>query len=591
MSVAVNVTRTLNDDILRELFHVVAALEPPQSTEDVSQNRVFTGGARPLVGGARALRIAESWVRLTHVCQRWRDILLGTGLAHLWGRITFTLPSNSAFPILLSRSRNAPLDVVLDTSISVLRAGLVQRVQEALTNLSRIRYLRLHSGPSQNLMALFSHHLSLPLLQELYLELEYDDADQLHNSAVVDTPLPSHIHIEGPNVRTASVELVKWRPGVAYPTLRFLFNTLRHLEVHVLDRTRPIDFAWLIILLRDTPSLEVLYLDLYLSDHAIDWEAILSGDPIHLPYLRELTLGECWNIDFTPFVAQVCVNALAYIFASCEIPQDLVPVEDVPQPTLDFIHSFGGYLCRPGHLALQISVKTCRTDGDRFRVHFQSMPTLDESEILGGLLLQPLPQFYMLEDTVEIAFEVRSIYPFGQAWLEPLSSSLNNKELIEQLDLCIPGGLSDGWMEALRQHMLLPMIGLRNLYIWTPGHGEIDLHNWTKAVDLLRPSEPCIFPVLHTLVVPFLAIDRDQRGHGILPIREWWEPLIEVLTQRHAQGHPIHTVRIVGRWTADTRRTVQSLEMELVAQLDGAVDDVVDDRVDDALWECFHGIG
>ena len=99
---------------------------------------------------------------------------------------------------------------------------------------------------------------------------------------------------------------------------------------------------------------------------------------------------------------------------------------------------------------------------------------------------------------------------------------------------------------------------------------------------MLRPVQsvaPC--PMLHTLLVPFF-IGGWRRPHELqTQLEQWWDPLIEALAQRRAQGNPVHTLRIVGVWNIreEHAHLEQQLDARMTAQVASIVDGIVDERM------------
>ncbi|KZV66804.1 hypothetical protein PENSPDRAFT_700616, partial [Peniophora sp. CONT] len=594
--------QTLHDDVLCEIFYSAASLEPPASlTNEAYQPRhLYT---------AHICHLSDhlGWMRLTHVCQRWRNILLGTGMSRLWGRVAFTYPPITAFPTLFSRSRNALLDTFLRTpsASGQLVSFHSERMRAAADNLARTRSLQVRGSVSADLLGFFADPaLSLPYLEELVLKFDYGSPIQLHDimhglappdETVGDALSLGNIWINGPNARSASVELVRLKSGVAvFHRLHLSLPSLRHLEVRIYDDSTQIsNLQWLISLIRTSPLLETLSLDLTIENYTPDWDALFAGPPAPLPHLKQLIIKDCRSIDLAPFTAQVCIDPPAYIFASCGFifERAAVTASNAPQRTISFIHNFGCYLCRPGHVALHISVAL--SGGPPLSrivaVGLQSMPLLKESIILdtssphlGQFVWHPQEERRVLgplPDSVEISFRFLSTSSVCNAWIEALSSRIPNKELVEQLDLRVPHLMSRDWMSMLRHYLLLPMSALHLLYILEHLYASASVVAWVETIDILRPSHTILFPALHTLVVAFFAkpLGNDNPQD---PLEAWWCPLIEVLTERHAYGSPIHTLRIVGTWARDFKEYRKDRDAQLIARVVEVVDNVVDERVE-----------
>ncbi|KZV66806.1 hypothetical protein PENSPDRAFT_736913 [Peniophora sp. CONT] len=588
---------TLPDDVLCEIFYAVASLLPPASMEPVEAHLRdrYMAYQRYMTDQHRLPRGGLGWIRLTHVCQRWRDILLGTGMARLWGRVAFAYPSSNAFPTLLARSRNALADVFLHTTPGAGPHMSFEplRMQAALETLPRAWSLKLHTSVSHNLLSLFSEPLHAPRLQELNLVFEYGRTpwarDVFEEGAAV--PTATDISFEGPNVEMASIQLLRLRTGsILLPRLNFMLPSLRRLAIGIHDDTRAhiSDLRWLVSLLRTSTLLETLSLDIHFDGHAPDWDTVFTGPAAELSHMRWITLADCWTVDLAPFIARICPTPPASIRASCEMPRNEDLTGDVPQQTIAFIRGFGGYLCRPGHVALHVTAAHS-TDPHVYHVIMQSTPALDDSvalkfpppELSDRHLQADDMELSRLPDTVRIKLSVPILLSAGHIWFETLSSRIGNNELVEQLYLRVPTEIRGDWMKACRQYLLLPMTAVRCLYILEP----IDVHYpervvdaWKEAIDILRPTEFPLFPALHTLLVDFCAgtfIDHASPQSA----REWWEPLVQVLEQRHARGCPVHTLRIAGGWSQHFKTSMQELDAQMRARVMAVVNGIVDERI------------
>ncbi|KZV63223.1 hypothetical protein PENSPDRAFT_758155 [Peniophora sp. CONT] len=115
---------TLPDDIVYEVYRVLARIDPPR---------------RPRLKGDRiALPGALGWIVLTHVCRRWRRI--GTELSSLWAAIVNTFPPDDATILQRSKSQKLSMKVSSSRSYNVTRG--TWPMMEALHILPRIRHLQ-----------------------------------------------------------------------------------------------------------------------------------------------------------------------------------------------------------------------------------------------------------------------------------------------------------------------------------------------------------------------------------------------------------------------------------------------------------------
>ena len=96
---------SLNNDILLEIIHAVVKIDPiissPRSPWITTTFKLPTCPKYQLLG----------WIKLAHVCQRWRALLLCK--RHLWADIICDIPSPSAFDEFLARAGKALLSFAL----------------------------------------------------------------------------------------------------------------------------------------------------------------------------------------------------------------------------------------------------------------------------------------------------------------------------------------------------------------------------------------------------------------------------------------------------------------------------------------------
>ena len=249
---------TLPPELLVRVFHFHALLEPPCS-------------------GLQQLG-SIGWIRVTHVCQRWRQVALDASL--LWATITGSLSSVEWFSETLARARNAPLIVDLEGTPNP------KILAKFLPHITRTRELRLRS---------------LSGLRDLFAVKEI---------FVLEAPALEHFELSLNTVafpidfRVAASTLFKGR----IPKLRTLslskfsipWSLIPRGQLTELKRTFykgvpwPMDSFWdddsdqLINLLMSSPELEVLILEFCLTPLL---SQVSLGQPILLPRLSHLRLG------------------------------------------------------------------------------------------------------------------------------------------------------------------------------------------------------------------------------------------------------------------------------------------------------------
>jgi uncharacterized membrane protein len=119
-SVDPDVTK-LNDDVLRVIFALAEVVSPIQYLRDHG-------------------RYDLGWVKLTHICRRWRTVLLHMG--ELWARNVCSIPF--LFNIFFSRSGNWPLSFAI---LPYEATGIIQLLQ----HIERVGELRWTTGTAEQI--------------------------------------------------------------------------------------------------------------------------------------------------------------------------------------------------------------------------------------------------------------------------------------------------------------------------------------------------------------------------------------------------------------------------------------------------------
>jgi hypothetical protein len=240
----------LPPEILARVFHLLVLEEPPLS-------------------GGRSL----GWIKVTHVCRHWRQVALDD--SSLWAQI-WGIPTNAKWiSEMLTRAKNAPLDIELD--------DLITSSEEALLmippHLSHTRQLRLHSLSglsSDNVREIYSW--DAPALEQFELTVPA-------YSPISFPDLGGNMLFKGhaPRLRTLSLS------RVIIPWSFIPRGQLTQLEIVCLDEDgdSPGDLNQLIDLLVNCPALEILALDSCLPSQLTE---LPYGRTIHLPHLSHLRL-------------------------------------------------------------------------------------------------------------------------------------------------------------------------------------------------------------------------------------------------------------------------------------------------------------
>jgi hypothetical protein len=225
--------------------------------------------AVPRSHGGRKL----GWIRVTHVCRHWRQVALND--SSLWARIWGTPTSAKWISEMLTRAKNAPLDIELDDLITSSAEALLM----IPPHLSHTRQLRLH-----NLSGLSSDNV-----REIYSRdapaLEHFELTAPTYSPISFPDLGGNLLFKGhaPRLRTLSLS------RVVIPWSFIPRGQLTRLEIVCPDEDGdcPGDLNQLIDLLVNCPALEILRLDSCLPSQLT---GLPYGRTIHLPHLSRLRL-------------------------------------------------------------------------------------------------------------------------------------------------------------------------------------------------------------------------------------------------------------------------------------------------------------
>ncbi|KAJ3489866.1 hypothetical protein NLI96_g1823 [Meripilus lineatus] len=243
-----------------------------------------------------------SWLPITHVCHRWREVALGA--PRLWSRIAVN-GNPTLLALVLERSQQAP--IVLKVNIMENQASKARRFLEILrTHTPRLCSLdfRCHKFPLD--VQSLTLDKPAPLLRSVVL-VSVNTQDIIQNSAKLllnfDTPVLEYLEI----MNKAFV----WEPTVFRPTLRAL-RLGSILDGHRATGARYPSSQQFIQSLRKMPLLEELHLE---NVFPIPNQPYPRGEMVNFPHLKRLRLmgtsRECTlflrhvnfpytaNVDFT----------------------------------------------------------------------------------------------------------------------------------------------------------------------------------------------------------------------------------------------------------------------------------------------------
>ena len=245
----------LPPEILASIFHLLVLEEPPLS-------------------GKRNL----GWLKVTHVCQHWRQIALDN--LSLWAKIWGNPTDTNWISEILVRAKNAPLDIKFDLAMSSPKTILM-----ILPHLSHTRQLRFHGLSTLHSNSVREiYNCEAPALEHFELTVSpYSPISRYSPMAFPD--LGGNMLFKGhaPRLRTFLLS------QLVIPWSLIPRGHLTQLKVAVPkeDVHSPGDLNQLIDLLVNCPALEILALESCLPSQLTEFS---HGRTIHLPHLSRLRL-------------------------------------------------------------------------------------------------------------------------------------------------------------------------------------------------------------------------------------------------------------------------------------------------------------
>ena len=213
------------------------------------------------------------WIRVTHVCQHWRQVALDD--SSLWVRISGT-PTNISWILeMLARAKNAPLEVDIDLiEEENLRVALFP---PHLSHTRELRIRNLSTPDADRVRAFYSREASV--LEHFELKASFTSPITLQDLGVT-----SLFKGQAPKLRTLSLS------HVSIPWSLIPRGQLTQLEIdnHEYDPALE-NLNDLIDLLVNSPALEILTLNYCLPSQLSQFP---HGRTIHLPRLSKLRLSE-----------------------------------------------------------------------------------------------------------------------------------------------------------------------------------------------------------------------------------------------------------------------------------------------------------
>lgn len=241
-------------------------------------------------------------IKATHVCRSWRAALLSD--AALWSCIKpkVTPSYSQELKEILSRSRTAPLTVLIEHKYELRNAWLIVELEITLSVVAQEMYRcrQLQIIVTKQLAPFISRFFnrSAPMLRTFYLEVVGDDGSLAQRGMLKGIygvlfsgealPRLQHVHLQV----AAGLNDLQLSLLVDLTTLRLRFVS-----------SATIDGDILLGIFQSSPRLRVLDIELSpFRKPKIVWSTTYCDHQIPMPYLRELSLRGSCSIDIVDFV-------------------------------------------------------------------------------------------------------------------------------------------------------------------------------------------------------------------------------------------------------------------------------------------------
>ena len=205
----------LDDDSLLNVFYLY---RPFLLGEDENEDNRLIGGKRGWVRG-------RWWYNLAHVCQRWRNAILGSA-----SYLGVTLVCTNGTPIADMLTYSPPLPLVIDYQFNDFDEGVILALKQ-YDRVRRVRLFRLPATTLQKLVAAMDGEY--PILEYLIIgHLERDQSSSLIFPETLQAPRLRHLALIGfalpigSRLLATAVDLVTLYLLMTHPSTYFHPNTL-----------------------------------------------------------------------------------------------------------------------------------------------------------------------------------------------------------------------------------------------------------------------------------------------------------------------------------------------------------------------------
>ncbi|KAJ3548747.1 hypothetical protein NMY22_g1145 [Coprinellus aureogranulatus] len=222
-----------------------------------------------------------NWLRVTHVCRRWRDVALG--YPALWAELSFSHPALA--DMMLQRTRDGPIDIKF-SCVESMSNELQAVFRKALSQTYRLRTVDLYvpeTSPITFSSILSRLETATPKLETLVLR-SYDYGIQSYPAGLLGGLAPL----------LKKLKLTKC-PNHVWRTVPFGSKCLSHLDLSsVADCPRPTLDDFSTALIRMSSTIKILILDNNLPKDFTDGPVPLQprGGKLTLPALSVLNLTD-----------------------------------------------------------------------------------------------------------------------------------------------------------------------------------------------------------------------------------------------------------------------------------------------------------
>ena len=395
--------------------------------------------------GGKAWAREKWWYKLTHVCQRWRNLILGSA-----SYLGLCLVCTIGTPVADMLAHSPPLPLIIDHEGEIGHMEMTaledERIALALVLRDRVRRIRLCLPAPRLNRLLKAINGEYPTLKYLIIKTLEDGHDALILPETLQAP---HLH---------HLMLI----GFAFPIGSQLFPTALGLATLGLHMPYPFHFLPTVLLLwlSSMPQLETLMIGYYKSHPVSDdeWDEV-EGKLVHsMPTLTQTTLPNLRMFVFRGFSAHIEVLVPLITAPGLEnlaisfYHQNTFSVPNLLQfmnRTTDFSFRYAGFYFSEGAVAVGVqsrSYEEDKMDGLLMKVECQYLDGLNWQVSSVAQIFDSLSQRFStvehltLEDDVPNRPSEENNVADGSEWRKLLRSFNNVKTL--RIDHRLVGELS-----------------------------------------------------------------------------------------------------------------------------------------------------